>query len=117
MVEANNLSVHVITADTFGIVEKEIRDIPCELSILPLENQDEGKLQYVKNLGAATVVSIGNGRNDRLMLKEAVLGIAVNQSEGTSVGTISAADILTPDINSALDLLIHPLRLNATLRS
>jgi soluble P-type ATPase len=62
-------------------------------------------------------VCIGNGRNDRLMLEEAGLGIAVVQREGAAVPTVLAADVLAPDILAALDLLTHPLRLLATLRS
>jgi soluble P-type ATPase len=62
-------------------------------------------------------VCVGNGRNDRLMLQVAGLGIVVVQAEGAAVQTALAADILSPDILTALDLLIHPLRLVATLRS
>jgi soluble P-type ATPase len=39
------------------------------------------------------------------------------QKEGTAFETLSAADVVTPDIRSALDLLLFPKRLIATLRS
>jgi len=45
------------------------------------------------------------------------LGIAVLQTEGAAVAAFIAADILAPGIADALDLLLHPLRLAATLRS
>jgi hypothetical protein len=32
------------------------------------------------------------------------------------VETLNAADVVTPDINTALGLLRHPMRLAATLR-
>jgi soluble P-type ATPase len=62
-------------------------------------------------------VCIGNGHNDRLMLQAAALGIAVLQTEGAAMAAVIAADILAPGIADALDLLLHPLRLAATLRS
>lgn len=114
---SEELQVHILTADTFGKVRSRVEGIPCELSILPLENQDTGKLDYVKSLGAEHTVCIGNGRNDRLMLKEAALGIAVILEEGAAKQTLVAADIVCTTILSALQLLTNPLRLTATLRS
>ena len=114
---SEQLSVHVITADTFGKVESRLKDVPCEITVLPLENQDVAKLEYIKKLGADRTVCIGNGRNDRLMLKAATLGIAVVLEEGAAVETVMDADVVFTSINSALDLLSNPLRLTATLRS
>jgi len=114
---ATQLEIHVITADTFGKVEKGMQGIPCQLSIMPVKDQDHGKRVYVQNLGRNHSVCIGNGRNDRLMLKEAVLGIAVILGEGAAAETIQAADVVCNSIISALELLIHPLRLVATLRN
>ncbi len=114
---AKTLQVHILTADTFGKVRSRIEGIPCELSILPLDNQDKGKLDYVKGLGAGHTVCVGNGRNDRLMVKEAALGIAVILGEGAAIETLVSADVVCTSILSALELLTHPLRLTATLRS
>jgi soluble P-type ATPase len=49
---AKDLQVHILTADTFGKVRSRVEGIPCELSILPVDNQDQGKLDYVKRVGA-----------------------------------------------------------------
>ena len=62
-------------------------------------------------------VSIGNGRNDQRMLKASRLGIAVILGEGASMEALMNADIVCTSIVSALELLAHPLRLTATLRS
>jgi soluble P-type ATPase len=67
-------------------------------------------------LGAAQVAAVGNGANDEGMLRAAAVGIAVIQQEGTAVATLCAADVVVPDIRAALDLLIEPQRLIATLR-
>ncbi len=114
---AGELRIHVLTADTFGKARSVLRDLPCTLEILSAEDQATAKLAYVQRLGPASVVCIGNGRNDRLMLRGASLGIAVIQEEGAAMETLMAADIVCASITSALELLSHPLRLIATLRS
>lgn len=114
---SRNLQIHILTADTFGKARVELKGVDCKLSILPIENQDIGKLNYVSQLGAGRSVCIGNGRNDRLMLKKAALGIAVVQGEGAATEAVMGADIIAPNIISALELLNNPLRLTATLRS
>ena len=113
----DKLQIHVLTADTFGKAGRGLEGVKCELFILAPGDQDVGKLEYVKALGAEYTVCIGNGRNDRFMLKEAALGIAVILGEGAAMETLLAADIVCTDIASALELLNHPLRLIATLRS
>ena len=114
---SKKLQLHVITADTFGNVKNEIAALPCKLALLKKENQAKEKMEYVKKLGAGETVSVGNGRNDRLMLKEAVIGIVIIQGEGASGESVMAADVVAPDIITGLDLLLNPLRLKATLRS
>lgn len=114
---SGKLEIHVLTADTFGKARSGLAGIDCKLSILPEDRQDVGKRGYVMDLGAEFSVCIGNGRNDRLMLKEAALGIALIQKEGAAAETLLAADVVCSDIVSALELLSQPLRLVATLRS
>ena len=114
---AKDLEIHVITADTFGKVASEMEGTPCKVSILPLEDQDTAKLEYVKLLGVDKTACIGNGRNDRLMLEASALGVAVILEEGAAAQTLLAADVVCKQIVSALELLMNPLRLAATLRS
>jgi len=114
---ADVVTVHVVTADTFGLAREQIDGLPCRLTVLKQEDQDRAKLDYVRRLGGVTVACVGNGRNDRLMLKEAGIGIAVVLGEGASVESLLHADVVCTDACTALDLLIHPRRLIATLRS
>ena len=111
------LTIHVITADTFGIAGGELAGLPLTLTITPPDDQSAAKLAFVNGLGADSVVAIGNGRNDRLMLRAAALGRALVQREGGAAETIASADVLAASVLDALDLLQHPLRLRATLRS
>ncbi len=90
---------------------------PCHVSILPPGRQDEGKLAYVEGLGCDHTVAIGNGRIDTLMLEASALGIAVVLDEGAALKAVMAADVCCNSIVSALELLLNPLRLVATLRS
>ena len=114
---SEQLTVHILTADTFGRVKTEMADVPCTVTVLGADQQDRAKEAFVRQLGADTVVAVGNGRNDRRMLRAAALGIAVILTEGASGLTIQEADVVATDILGALELLTRPLRLVATLRS
>lgn len=113
---AQHLTVHVVTADTFGHAREELINVNAKLTILGPADQAEAKRDHVFVLGKENTVSIGNGRNDRLMLEAAVLGIALIQAEGASTETCQAADIICLSIIDALALLQQPKRLIATLR-
>lgn len=114
---AGQLQVHVLTADTFGQVREQLAGLPLTLAVVAGEHQCEAKLDYVSALGAEQVVALGNGRIDRLMLDTAALGIAVLLAEGVATQAVSSADLLCRDILDALDLLLQPKRLIATLRA
>lgn len=114
---ATNVKVHVITADSFGKAKDELKDIKCELAILNGKNHDQQKVKYINNLGNENVISIGNGRNDVLMLKNAAIGIAVIQKEGAASETLLNSNVVCTDIIDALGLITNPMRLVATLRN
>ncbi len=112
----DRLQIHLLTADTHG--RQSVIDGQLNLTAVRITggNEAQQKADYVKNLGANFVVAIGQGANDALMLKEAALGICVLSKEGVATETLLAADLLVPDIFSALDLIEKPLRLIASLR-
>ena len=112
----DRLQIHLLTADTFG--RQAIIDQQLNLEAVRIEPGDEAakKSAYVNQLGADNVVAIGQGANDSGMVKAARLGICVVSVEGAAVETIMAADLVMPDINSALELLEKPLRVVAGLR-
>lgn len=114
---AGRVSVHIVTAGTFGGVEREVEGVPCALKILGGVDHAGQKARYVEELGAGRTACVGNGRNDRAMLERARLGIAVVQEEGAAAETLLAADVVCTDIATALRLLLQPLRLTATLRT
>jgi soluble P-type ATPase len=114
---AGLLELHVVTADTFGTARRALGDLPCKLVVLRAAGQDRAKARYVHALGARATVAIGNGRNDRGMLRASRLGIAVVQSEGASSEALHAADIIVSSVLDALDLLLRPQRMLASLRT
>jgi soluble P-type ATPase len=99
------------------LARSQLAGLPVELTIAPVESQAETKLRFVEGLGAVSVVAIGNGRNDRKMLAAAAVGIALVQREGGSAESIASADMVCTGILDALDLLLNPRRMVATLRS
>jgi P-type E1-E2 ATPase len=111
---ASLLRITVATADTFGRAREALDDLPLEVRLV---NSGEEKAQIVQELGAAHVVVVGNGRNDVAMFEAAALGIAVIGPEGAAAELLRVADVVVPDIHVAFDLLLHPRRLKATLRS
>jgi len=113
---AKILKVHVLTADTFGKARAELEGVNCEVTILTGENHDNQKAEFVSKLGAEKVIALGNGNNDRRMLKSAKIGIAVCLEEGCAKDALFASDIVVKSPVDAFDLLLYPKRLKATLR-
>jgi len=113
---AEFLKVHILTSDTFKKAKAELKEIKCEVHILKGEDHDIQKEKYVNELGSESVAAIGNGNNDRRMLKIARIGIAVCLNEGCAMGAVRSADILVVSPLDALDLILNPKRLKATLR-
>jgi len=110
------LRIHIVTGDTFGTAAAALAGLPCVVHVLQSTAQSEAKRDYVTKLNAEAVACVGNGRNDRLMMEVTALAIAVVQAEGACAATLAAAHVVAPHIRDALDLLLRPLRLTATLR-
>jgi soluble P-type ATPase len=113
---AGQAKIYVLTADTQGTADREISGMNAELIKIREEDSKQGKLDFLKTLEFEITVVIGNGSNDQLILKEAALGIAVLGDEGVSGSAVKSADIIVKNIQNALDLLLKPKRLIATLR-
>lgn len=113
---AEEVTIHVITADTFGSVERELQGVPCIIHKIGPEEQDRAKAEYVASLGRNGVAALGNGRNDILMLRESVLGIGILHREGICTQTLMSTDIVCTSPLDALSYFREPKRLIATMR-
>jgi soluble P-type ATPase len=111
-----SLEIHVLTADTFGVVARHCTQSFLRLHLAPKTGQAEAKRRFVEELGAGATIAVGNGYNDHLMLERAVLGLAVLQAEGAHPQTLVRADAVFHTIADALDALLEPKRLAATMR-
>jgi soluble P-type ATPase len=111
------VKIHILTADTHNRAETELRGLKCELHMVSGQDQDIQKETYIRKLDADRVIAIGNGVNDKKMLEKSRIGIAVCLQEGLAIDALKGAKILTYSILDALDLLLLPNRLKATLRN
>ena len=110
---ASQLRVIVLTADTFGKARRALEGLPVEVQII---RDGSHKANVFSELGPETAIAMGNGRNDVPMIRMARVGIAVIGPEGAAGELIAIADVVTTNIQDALDLVSNPLRLKATLR-
>ncbi len=113
---SKSIDISFITADTQGQAKKMADYFGFSLKIINPGNEDRQKLEFIREIGSEAAVTIGNGTNDSLMLREAAIGICVIGKEGAAAEAMRNCDILVTDINAALDLLLYPKRLIATMR-
>jgi P-type E1-E2 ATPase len=114
------LEIHLITADTHGKqagIDRQLGLTAERLQVGSEAPEADQKAAFVRKLEAEGVAAIGQGANDVGMLKAAALGIAILSREGLAVAALNAADLVLPDILSALELFDNPLRIVASLRS
>ncbi len=83
------LEIHLLTADTHGRQDEVDRALGLQATRLATDrSQAEQKAEHVRRLGA----------------------------EGAAVSAVREADVVVADVLAALDLLLNPRRLVATLR-
>ena len=116
----------LVSADTQGTLTELATALQAKARRLQSGDEATQKAALVDELDAERVIAIGNGANDARMLRQAALGtlalagsarVAVLGDEGLAAVCMTAADVVVPSIESALDLLLYPRRLVATLRT
>lgn len=108
--------VYVLTADTYGTVRRQCEGLGVEVKTFPKEGASKCKEEIVRSLGGG-VFAVGNGFNDMDMFDAADLSVAVLHREGMCASLLAHADVLVTSPADALDLLLKPDRLRATLRT
>jgi len=114
---AKRLKVYILTADTRGDAQERLGRTAAELVRIEGADQARQKKEFVARIGAEKTIAVGNGYNDHLMVQEAALGIAVIGREGAAKETVCNADVVVKELEDALDLILKPLRHQATLRN
>ena len=115
------IDIQILTSDTFNTVQRELANSPARIEILEKDNHDIQKREYVQTkCDARHVAALGNGVNDRLLLKAVReaggLAIAVDNGEGCSIEAINNANLFITGAVNALDLLLDVKRMKASLR-
>lgn len=101
------------TSDTFGTASYFAHRLGIRLEIVQSGRDKEVLVQGLP--GGVAVV--GNGANDQKMFRAADLAIGIIGAEGAAVASMLDADIWVMNAEQALELLLHPSRLVATLRN
>jgi len=111
--------IYLISADTRGNLKDIAETLDVDyIKIKPQEiTEVEAKNNELIRLGKDVTVAVGNGNNDALMLKNAVLGIVILGNEGASIKSMMNSDVALPDPLSALNFLLDEKIMIATLRS
>jgi P-type E1-E2 ATPase len=113
---AVNLEIILLTANTYGRQNEIEKALNLRSVCIAPGKEAKQKAEFVERIGVDGTVAIGNGANDYLMLEKAAIGIAIIGEEGATPVSLTHAEVVCRDINNALDLLLHPKRLIATLR-
>lgn len=116
VLEQQGIRIFVLTADTYGDAKEQCRSLPLSIQTFDQEHAAQSKREIVQKLGSEVTMTIGNGNNDAQMFEESVLSVALIGDEGCASKAIVASDIICNHIADALDLLLYPTRIKATLR-
>lgn len=112
----NKLNIYVLTADTYGTVEKECKKLGVNIRRFDRENAATCKKKIIKSLSGKTI-SFGNGLNDVKLFDNSYISVCVLEQEGVCSKLISHSTIIVKNIIDAFDLLINMNRMKATLRN
>ena len=113
---SQSLTIHILTADTYGNVRTQCAGLPAQIHTFPREGAGACKAEIVSRLGHG-VVCMGNGFNDIPMFQLADLSVAVLLDEGFCGKLVAHADIVVKHITDGLALLQKPDRIRADLRN
>ena len=108
-------NIYILTKNEQEAIREILKKVNAEVVYFKEGEVSQGKLDLLRQLGAAKSVAIGNGVDDVPMIEEAGLGICIIGVEGTPGEAIKKADVVFTDILHALDFLLKPMRHKAAL--
>jgi soluble P-type ATPase len=112
--KAKGLRICVLSGDTRGALKQGLKHLTGIEAVVTKTAHE--KRRFVESIGAERTVCVGNGNIDVEMFKVARLSICTIQAEGATTQAMLHADIVTTHINEALEILLDPEKLIATLR-
>src|SRR5690554_6414621 len=110
------LNVFILTADIYGSVYKQCKNLGVSIKTFARENTGIEKRKIVEQIGYLNTITIGNGVNDIPMMKDSILSIGVIGKEGACGKLLTSSDIIANDIMDVFDMINNKDRISATLR-
>ena len=107
--------IYILAKGEQEAIREILKKVKAEVIYLTEGEVSQGKLDLLRQVGAARTVAIGNGVDDVAMIEEAGLGICIIGVQGTSAEAIKKADVVFTDILHALAFLLKPMRHKAAL--
>ncbi len=115
---ARDAKMYIVTADTHNTAE-ELKDKLGDLAeIIVLKSNDHAqeKARFVHTLGFRETVTVGNGANDLKMMEEGILSFGIIGGEGLYGPLLAKVDIVVQNVDHAIEMLINPMKIVATIR-
>lgn len=111
-------NIYLISSDTRGNLKDIAKKLEVNYIKIKTDNISDAEAKNIElvKLGKERTVTIGNGNNDALMLKNAFLGILIMGSEGASGKSLMNADVIFTNPVEAIDFLLDDKAMIATLR-
>ncbi|WP_455538568.1 HAD family hydrolase [Terrisporobacter sp.] len=113
---SKTMNIYVITADTYGLAKEECEKLNLKVITIPRGCAGDAKGSFIRDIDSKKTAAIGNGFNDIEMCKEAEFSVAVIEGEGAYSKLIFHSDIVTKNIDEALDLFLITNHIKADLR-
>lgn len=112
-------NIYLISADTRGNLKDLAEKLGVKyIKITPKEISEARAKNYeLEKLGKKETIVVGNGNNDSLMIKNAILGIVIIGAEGAATKSLLNSDLVFTDPNDVLDFLMDDKAIIGTLRS
>jgi soluble P-type ATPase len=107
--------IYILAKGEQEAIRAILKKVKAEVIYLTEGEVSQGKLDLLRQVGAARTVAIGNGVDDVAMIEEAGLSICIIGVQGTSAEAIKKADVVFTDILHAFDFLLKPMRHKAAL--
>jgi soluble P-type ATPase len=112
---AEGCKIYILSGDTRGNLAQTFEHASGIEAVVTKTAQE--KRTFVESIGPEHTVCVGNGNIDVEMFKVAKLSICTVQAEGATTKAMLQADVVVTHVKHAMEILLDPDKLIATLRA